>query len=395
MPEIRLQVRQSHTISNAAVGSLVQIGNLSLVPCDIRDWGDDGEDVDMPRLSDILGATFRKAPVREKRGDVELGGRIPAVRFPKWMYCPKCRKMYYFDSRDHGRLEDPVLCSGDKCEEMRSALAPMPWVVICANGHLDDVPWHQLAHREARQPQQKTCQSRDALYFVSARERDARLQVECRSCHVAFPLTALKAPELLVQVKCLGRQPWLYSGEECDKILQVAALGDHFVHYPVTVSALDIPPESRLDPKNNLNKRIREHTEWRRLLELHEKHGKENHVVQQKVQRLSLDTGCRPDAVWQLLSPANRRTEGRSADSKPLAESHLLREEEYRALLDHITDYREYERFITVSRTDEWQAWLKRHDISSRDSALGKSVAQLVGVTRLREVSRFEGIYAG
>jgi hypothetical protein len=72
MPEVRLQVRQSHAISNAAVGSLIQIGGLSLVQCDIRDWGSDGEEVDMPRLSKMLAVTFRKAPVREKKGDIEM-----------------------------------------------------------------------------------------------------------------------------------------------------------------------------------------------------------------------------------------------------------------------------------------------------------------------------------
>ena len=60
MHELKIQVRQSHAISNAAVGTLVQIGGLSLVPCDIRDWGNDGEEVDMPRLSQRLAVTFRK-----------------------------------------------------------------------------------------------------------------------------------------------------------------------------------------------------------------------------------------------------------------------------------------------------------------------------------------------
>ncbi len=394
MPELKLQVRQSHTVSNAAVGSLVQIGGLSLVPCDIRDWGDDGEDVDMPRLSEMLGVTFRKAPVREKRGDIEVGGRIPAVRFPKWMYCPICRKMYNFDSQPQGRREDPVVCPGDNCKQMKSALAPMPWVVICENGHLDDVPWHSLAHREAKEQRQKTCKAFDAMYFVSARGNVSRLQIECRSCHVAFPLTKLKAPELLVNDRCNGRQPWLYVGEACDKNLQVAALGDHFVHYPVSVSALDIPPESRLDPRNNLNKRIREHTEWRRLLELCEKYGRENSVVKQKVRTIASDKRCQPNAVWNLLSPAEAYSERRPAEENPenpMAETHLLRQDEYRALLDRITDYREYERFITVSRTDDWQACLRRRDIPSRAAALGKYVAELVGVTRLREVRALRG----
>ncbi|MBM4093006.1 MAG: hypothetical protein FJ276_26900 [Planctomycetes bacterium] len=391
MPDSELHVRHSYTISNAAVGALIHIGRLSLVPCDIRDWGDDGEDVDMPRLSELLGVAFRKAPVREKRGDVEVGGRIPAVRFPKWMYCPACRRMYNCDARDHGRLEDPVLCPYDNCKPMPSPLAPMPWVVVCENGHMGDVPWHHLAHRDARNQEQRTCRAFDALYFVSIGDKSGRLQIECRSCHGAFLITALKAPNLLVQVKCEGRQPWLYAGEKCDKRLQVAALGDHFVHFPVAVSALDIPPESRLDPRNDLAKRVRAHPAWRRLLELRDRQGTENSVVQQRVRSIASDVGCGRDAVWNLMTPAHAHTERQPVDDNPIAETHLLRNDEYRAFLNRITDYREYERFITVSRTDDWHEWLKRDDIPFAIRAIGRWVVELIAVTRLREVRALRG----
>lgn len=391
MPQLKLEVRQSHAISNAAVGAIVQMGGLSLVSCDIRYWGNDGEEVDMPRLSQLLAVSFRKAPVREKRGDVEVGGRLPVVRFPKWMYCQKCRRMYYYDSTGDGRPEDPVLCPDQDCRRVKSVLAPMPWVVICPNGHMDDVPWHSLAHRDAAGQKQKTCRAYDALYFLSAKGRGERLRIECRSCGMKLPLTALKAPDLLRKDKCEGRQPWLHTGERCDKQLQVAGLGDHFIHYPAMVSALDIPPESRMDPRNNVSKRIRDHRDWRRLQELFDKHGKENPLVQQKVRAIADEQGCQSDVLWDLLSPVTTRAERTPMDSGPIPEAHLLRQDEYRALLDRITDFREYERFITISRTEDWQAWLKGKDVPSRVASLGKHVTELVGVTRLREVRALKG----
>jgi hypothetical protein len=391
MSKIRLQVRQSHAISNAAVGSLIQIGGLSLVQCDIRDWGNDGEEVEMPRLSKKLSVSFRKAPVREKRGDVEVGGRIPVVRFPKWMYCPICRKMYYYDSREAGTSEDPLVCPRQDCKKAKSLLAPMPWVVICSNGHLDDVPWQHLVHRDVANPKQKTCKAFDALCFVSAKDKGARLRIECRSCGASMPLTALKAPTLLCKEKCEGKQPWLYKGEPCDKSPQVAALGDHFVHYPSFVSALDIPPDSRLDPRNNVSKKIHAHPNWSSLKELYEIHGKDNHLVKHKVNAIAATIGVEPNGVWNLLLPLTTQIELPSTDKTPIAETNLLREEEYRALLTRIADYREYERFITLSRTDEWQMWLKRKDIPSRVRSLGKFVTELVGVTRLREVRALKG----
>jgi hypothetical protein len=380
------KVRRAYTISTAAVGALVQIERLSLVPCDIRDWGRDGEEVDMPRLSRLLGVGFRKAPICEKRGDVEVGGRLPAVRFPKRMYCRKCRRMFYEPDMQAG---DDLICPEPECRKQPSSLVSMPWVVICANGHMDDVPWFSLVHQDAKDPG-KTCKAYDALYFMPAKGKEAPLRVECRSCKASLPLTRLRAPDLLCKHKCEGRQPWLYAGEKsCDKQLQVASLGDHFVHYPVVVSALDIPPESRKDSRDNLGKRIRDHRDWRHLLELHEKHGRENHVVQQKATAIANDLKVQHTMILDLLSPSEIRIEHMPSGA-PIPESHLLRQEEYQALLDRITDFREYEQFITISRTAEWRSWLEHAD-NKKSAVIGKLVTELVGVTRTREVRAMKG----
>lgn len=397
MPErIRLHIRQSHAVSNAAVGALVQIGDVSVVPCDIRDWGKDGEEVDMPRLSKLLSVSFRKAPVLEKvqtpDGEKDVGGRIPVVRFPKWMYCRRCRRMYHCDTVEHTELEAPLVCPEAACRrEKGTILAPMPWVVICANGHMDDVPWRSLTHRDAVGQRQKTCGTSGKLYFVSEKGSGGRLRVECRSCGGAFETTGLRAKDLFVRDRCKGKQPWLHVEEKCDEQMQVVRLGDNYVHYPALVSALDIPPESRLDPRDNVSKRIRDHRDWRRLQELFIRHGKENPLVQQKAQTIAAEQGCQPSVLWNLLSPMATLQETPPSTTRPVPETHLLRNEEYRALLDRITDYREYERFITLSRTEAWHAWLKRKDVPPKVTSLGRYVAELVGVTRLREVRALKG----
>ncbi len=396
MPRVKLEVRQSHVINQAAVGSLVHIGGHALVPCDTRYWEDDGENVDMPRLSRALGGrSFRKAPVREQRGPVMVGGRIPVVRFPGWMYCPQCRKMYGYPRSD-GRAEEPILCAEELCRKAESALAPIPWVMICRNGHMDDLPWPYLVHRDTRNQTQRTCQNRTQMFFRPADAKNHRARVECKACGARLGLQGLPARTFLGGVKCRGKQPWIRDEDECDAradsgSLVAVGLGDHYAHYPVVISALDIPPESRLDPRDDIGRRLRDHTDWRLLQEIHSNHGAESPVVIQRVSSIARSIGIPPDSVWMQLKPLRKTEDEPTDDESPLAQSHLLRADEYRAFLKQVTDYREYERFITVSKTDAWRGCLQNGATQPNVKQIGSRIAKLVAAPRLREVRAFQG----
>jgi len=397
VPRIKLEVRQSQAIYQAAVGALVQIGGHSLAPCDIRFWEQDGDAVDLPRLSRLFGGlSFRKAPALEKHGAVEVGGRIPAVRFPRWMYCPKCRRMYA-DPTSDGRLEDAMICPGEKCQKAGIVLAPMPWVMVCANGHMEDLPWQMLVHRAAKEQRQITCRAFDQLRFLSADAKGHRARICCDKCHANMDLGALRSREFLESVKCPGNQPWLRNEEPCDAkagpdgALAGAGLGDFFVHYPVVISALDIPPESRLNPRDDLGRKLRQHGDWKRLQEMYQEHGLANPVVRNLIASLAMHFRCPPEAVRDHLAPIRDTADCAPATMFPIAKSHVLRAEEYRAFLKRIPDYREYERFITVSQTDAWCDFLKRQKPGKSRGAAGRRVHELVGAPRLREVRALQG----
>lgn len=396
MPKVKLEVRQSQVIYQAAVGSIVYIGRHSLVPCDTRYWKDDGEEVDMPRLSHALeGRSFRKAPVQEQRGPVVIGGRVPVVRFPGWMYCPKCRKMYG-DPRSDGPAEDLILCPSETCLKAKSVLASMPWMMICRNGHMDDLPWHILVHRESKNPTQKTCRDYSQLLFRPADARHRRPRVECGACGAHLPLQGLRAKTFLTGVTCRGKQPWLRDEEECDARAESASLiavglGDGFAYHPVVTSALDIPPESRLDPRDDTGRHLREHPDWRLLQELHEKHGPGRPAVIQRVGAIALSIGMSPESVWVNLSPAREKKQEAEEVESPLAQSHLLRADEYKAFLKEIKDYREYERFITISKTDAWNVGIASGELQPRARQIATKITKLVGAPRLREVRAFQG----
>ncbi len=390
MPKVKLEVRQSHSITNLAVGALHQIGGLSLAPFDIRYWEEDGIEIEMPRLQAVLYRTFRKAPVREQRGEIEVGGRIPVARFPRWMYCPKCRQMFY-DPHVKGHPDATIFCKKKECQESRSTLSPMPWVMICANGHLDDLPWHGLVHSSAVKQNQKTCQCSDKMFFNPPGRPSRGSQVVCMECKASLNLNALRAPEFIGAFPCSGRQPWLYSEEKCTAKPEAAGLGDHFVHYPAIISALDIPPESRRNPRDNIAQRLRQHPDWRRLHELYSRHGASNPVVEQMISAMANTQNCTNKQIQQFLVPGNVQTQPPEEPGLPLAEPQALRADEYKALLAKIDDYMEYERFITIHRTMEWHRWIEHSNLPKTSRMLMKQVRDLVGVTRLREVRALRG----
>jgi hypothetical protein len=397
MAKVKLEVRQSNVIYQAAVGSVIHIGGHSLVPSDTRYWEEHGEKIEMRRLTRAMGGrTFRKAPVIEQRGPISIGGRVPVVRFPGWMYCPMCRRMYGYPRSD-GHAADAIICQEEACKKAESVLAPMPWMMICRNGHMDDLPWRYIVHRDKNTlPAQRTCADRTRLFFRPADAKNRRSRVVCGACKATLDLRSLDGKLFLTGVQCRGKQPWLRDEEECDAQadnggLVVAGLGDHNVHFPVVVSALDIPPESRLDPRNDTGGLLRQHPDWRLLETLHERHGAGNAVVVNKVRTIAQSIGVEPTAVWLLLQPEPEKIADKPDTETPLAQSHLVRAEEYEAFLAQVTDYREYERFITVPRTDEWREYLEDGSLHPRARKIGQLISNLVGAPRLREIRALDG----
>jgi Domain of unknown function (DUF1998) len=391
MPQIKLEVRQSHVISNISVGAIFQIGGLSMVPFDIRYWRDEGEEIEMPRLAVELHHSFRKAPVCEQRGGREIGGRIPVVRFPRWLYCPKCRKMSYVSSPEGG-ADEAYLCNNPNCRKVHATLASMPWVSICANGHLDELSWRDLVHINATGPKQLTCKSYEHMFFNPTDSQVRHSQIVCRACNASLNLNALKAPHFLDKFFCSGKQPWLYAEEKCTAKPEVAGIGDHFVHYPDIISALDIPPESRRDLRDDTGQRIRKHPEWRKLEEMCKSKGISNPFVEHMISMLVNELNCTNKEIEQLLTPVLPKIQSEEQAEQVIPQSHALRQDEYNALLATITDYREYERFITVNRTSEWLVWLNNEaSISPELQSLMSCISNVVEVTRLREVRALRG----
>lgn len=117
---------------------------------------------------------------------------------------------------------------------------------IRVTGHIDDFPWVWWAHSKNK----KTC-SRPQLKLETDRNTTSisGLTVRCyseecrgetgRSLEGVFGVHALEA------LKCNGSRPWLHDREDnCNNKVRTLLRGASNVYFPVTASAISIPPSS-------------------------------------------------------------------------------------------------------------------------------------------------------
>src|SRR4051794_28149458 len=140
-------IRLSQTVAPFGVGAIYDLRGESLAPVDTSRWGGMGERLELDRLAKDLGVQgFRSAPARTDQFSTR-GPRLTFVRFPRWLFCPVCRRMTLWKSE----LEvagEPARC-GYCTRTPRPELVPMRFVLTCAEGHMGDVQWDRFAHSRA------------------------------------------------------------------------------------------------------------------------------------------------------------------------------------------------------------------------------------------------------
>ena len=120
--------------------NIVMIAGLDAFDTEKMDTVRDG------RLCKHLGVEKLLAPPKHVRKD---SGFVPAVRFPGWMYCPKCKRMEYVSTTN---TSSSITCSNPACREKNKwgpRLVPERFIVVCPEGHVDDFPVMQWLHRGA------------------------------------------------------------------------------------------------------------------------------------------------------------------------------------------------------------------------------------------------------
>ncbi|MFB0777749.1 DrmB family protein [Aeromonas salmonicida] len=277
--------RSSQLISPFGPGSIIEIGDESLVLVDPQFWPKKLQEIKLDRLAKEAGVwSLRKPPViQKKNGHVAEDSSLMTVRFPKWMFCPRCRRMEKWTLKAGKRNEDGVpVCKNINCKD--KILVPMRFVAACEHGHLQDVPWDYWAHKG------KSYCEHPELYFKSNPEKGSGLDalyVECGNpdCGAHNSFKELLGKGALGKYRCTDSQPWEFkepSDIQCEQTLRVLQRGASNLYYPIIRSALDIPHES-VSRGSSVYKRIKESDDFEFLMLAVEK-GQDN-----KIQRFAMD----------------------------------------------------------------------------------------------------------
>ncbi len=219
--------------------------------CEIDDW----------RLSGRLGVKHLYSPPTVKAGDSQrfMKGskpdpKIPVLRFPTWYFCKYCRRM---ESRELDFF-GPLRCPDAK--HLEKGMKPpvmfqVPYVVMCRDGHLDDFPWREWAHRQAN----VSCLG--VLRFApSGNANPQGTRVYCDSCKSSRNLEFITSErggrtflstnlERGVDFFCSGRRPWLGDSPEahqiCSNDIRGSFRGSSNLYFSMVETSLYIPRSSK------------------------------------------------------------------------------------------------------------------------------------------------------
>ncbi|WP_194906178.1 DUF1998 domain-containing protein [Catenulispora rubra] len=194
------------------------------------------------------------------------GLTVPALRFPRWSFCMYCKRL----EQSPLTMAQPVECQDPKHKQDPAGkkrkpprMSQVPFVVICARGHLDDFPFREWVHRSHHPACQgvmrlesrgggglegqvvvcesgtlsKGCGAERSLDGIMNARRD-KLQIE--RTHLTDQLAPNDGP-----FYCTGARPWLAEPESlCDEPIRGALRGAGNVYFPKVESSIYLPRQT-------------------------------------------------------------------------------------------------------------------------------------------------------
>ena len=306
MPFLKLQHSRSKHISNyGGVGSIIETTDCSIIIETFDNWGYSNLNqalsefilkddrllqrlkIRFPNLKHLVSIPSYKSYNQNNPPIVQP----KASYFPKWFYCPHCKKFADYDEwkkrwQSSGKkldFFDPPKCTNKECKE--SHLEQIRFVSTCADGHIHDLPW---AYWNNRLPNDKTdiednneetenklsgpqldftkrcCENQSLKYKISNENTElSGIWIDCENCKKRANLKGI----FNYEQKCLGKKYWLgqtigrFSDEPCEQTTSVKVKTSNSVYYANTLSSLFIPDlqinisnENRIEIDNLVSK---------------------------------------------------------------------------------------------------------------------------------------------
>ena len=176
---------------------------------------------------------------------------VPVLRFPRWGFCMFCKRLELSTLT----MQQPVSCKDAKHADwkFKPRMSQVPFVAICAGGHLDDFPFNEWVHRadhpscrgtlrlksrgggglEGQQVSCDTCGKERSLRGIT----EARLVNGEERTNLSDQLISPDDPYL-----CTGAEPWLARLEgHCGLPIRGALRAAGNVYFPKVESSIYLP----------------------------------------------------------------------------------------------------------------------------------------------------------
>lgn len=213
---------------------------------------------------DRLQATLKVNELRTPP-TIDDNASVPFVRFPRWYFCPKCRKFMpienwealYKNANKNKDMKSPV-CLNCSTKKSLKQLVPAGIITICEHGHIDDFPWVKWVHFKNKSGRKEICENPQLVIKTGKSNLGLEgIELECTcgaKANMKGAFMRLKSSDSIENevsseykemFKCSGNTPWYNKKlNKCDKYSFASQRGASSVYYPKIESSIIIPPYS-------------------------------------------------------------------------------------------------------------------------------------------------------
>jgi hypothetical protein len=271
-------LRRSQVVAPGGVGSIqTSPEGISGMVCGIDHWADSKNQnfdisefriTDEWRLSQALGVDhfIRPPDYREPWGFSNDGENknmrivLPAVRFPRWHFCPKCFALTRPPGAEHqgGRIKcEPCSNSEVGGKKFNRYLVQVAFVAMCNAGHIQDFPFKEWVHRSIN----PLCDGTLKVSFSGPTLDSQRVMCSCNASRSFSGIFGggSDSPDGKTflskhldssgnEYLCQGVSPWLdqFVGSGCSEQLTGGLKGAVNIYYPYVESALYLPRDQSI-----------------------------------------------------------------------------------------------------------------------------------------------------
>jgi hypothetical protein len=255
-------IRLSQIVGAHGVGGLrVQMGGLSMICAGLDHWYKpytstrpmldipfDRKDVIIKekRLQKFLDVDYFMQPpeYRDNPSATNAYLPVPYFRFPKFSYCSDnrrkdgCGRIAKLSPSD-GTVKALCQYCSTKANK-NSILKQVNIVVACKNGHLDEFPWYEWAHKGK---ESLACNPKDTVYRQRAGTGVSGQIVKCLNCESSNDMASGFSQLKSIYGSCKGMRPWHGNNitEPCDEEVKGVFSNQISAYSPKIQSSLFIP----------------------------------------------------------------------------------------------------------------------------------------------------------